>query len=149
MLLFKKTLAILLTAILILGGISTVFAADEAKTDSEYDLSDLMLLRRYLAGWNVNIETKKFDFYGNEIINLKNLMLLRRYLAGWDINLKPNNNCPDCGEELCICVDNTCPDCGEDPFMAIDDAYEAGWITDVDIGDIWKVYLLDRSALRY
>ncbi len=40
------------------------------------------MLRRYLAGWGVELDEAKTDVDGNKAISPKDVTLLRRYLAG-------------------------------------------------------------------
>lgn len=54
--------------------------------DSEIDIKDSMLLRRYLAGWDVEINLFECDLNEDGNVDVKDSMLLRRYLAGWNIN---------------------------------------------------------------
>ena len=46
---------------------------------------DLVVLRQYLAGWDVMVNTAGADFDGNGSVNARDLVLLRQHLAGWNV----------------------------------------------------------------
>ena len=50
---------------------------------------DLILLRQYLAGWDVEPNLSAADTNGDTRVNGLDLILLRQYLAGWDVTLGP------------------------------------------------------------
>lgn len=52
--------------------------------DGEANMKDVTLLKRYLAGWDVEIRTDDADFNGDGELNMKDVTILKRYLAGWD-----------------------------------------------------------------
>ena len=53
--------------------------------DGKIDDIDLLLLRRFLAGWPVDINHDAAKINGDNRISEVDLVLLRRYLAGWDV----------------------------------------------------------------
>lgn len=61
-------------------------------SDGKVNLLDLILLRKYLAKWNVSIDVLAADVTADSKVNLPDLILLRKYLAKWDVMLgKPND----------------------------------------------------------
>ncbi len=57
--------------------------AGDASGDGALDLKDIVLIRRYLAGWdNVTIHTDAADVDGDGAVTLQDVMLISRYLAG-------------------------------------------------------------------
>ena len=56
--------------------------------DGEISDWDAILLNRYLAGWNVNIELAAADVDRDGEISDWDAITLERYLAGWEIQLK-------------------------------------------------------------
>ncbi len=55
--------------------------------DGEANMKDVTLLKRYLAGWDVEIRTDCIDLNGDGECNMKDVTLLKRYLAGWDVTI--------------------------------------------------------------
>ncbi|MBQ8920933.1 MAG: dockerin type I repeat-containing protein [Oscillospiraceae bacterium] len=55
--------------------------------DESIDLKDVIILRRYLAGWEVTINDTNADVNGDSSVDLKDVTILRRYLAGWEVTL--------------------------------------------------------------
>ena len=51
-------------------------------------LNDAILLRRYVAGWDVTIDLLAADVNRDGQVKLNDAILLRRYVAGWDVTLK-------------------------------------------------------------
>ena len=57
---------------------------DDEKELHEYNVSDLTILRRYLADWpGVIIDESNSDVNADGEVNLIDATVLRRYLAGW------------------------------------------------------------------
>lgn len=56
--------------------------------DGNINTLDLIILRQYLAGWDVEPDIAA-DTNGNGTINTLDLIILRQYLAGWDVTLGP------------------------------------------------------------
>ena len=55
--------------------------------DGAVNGKDVAALRRYLAGWDVEINVQAADVNGDGALNGKDVALLRRYLAGWDVEI--------------------------------------------------------------
>ena len=56
--------------------------------DGQVKLNDAILLRRFVAGWDVEIDERAADVNGDGQVKLNDAILLRRYVAGWDVALK-------------------------------------------------------------
>ena len=59
----------------------------DANGDGRINALDLILLRQYLAGWDVQVRQTAGDCNADGRINALDLILLRQYLAGWDVTL--------------------------------------------------------------
>lgn len=57
--------------------------------DGKINTLDLIILRQYLAGWDVELDTAAADVNGDGKTNTLDLIILRQYLAGWDVTLGP------------------------------------------------------------
>ena len=57
--------------------------------DNKVNLLDLIVLRKHLAKWSVDIKLTAADCNADGKVNLMDLILLRKYLAKWDVNLGP------------------------------------------------------------
>lgn len=57
--------------------------------DGRVSSLDLILLRQYIAGWDVSPDLLAADVNGNGSVNALDLILLRQYIAGWDVILGP------------------------------------------------------------
>lgn len=55
--------------------------------DGKVNGMDLILLRQYLADWDVSCDLAAADTNGNGNVNGLDLILLRQYLAGWSVTL--------------------------------------------------------------
>ena len=64
----------------------------DVNTDSKINLLDLITMRKYLAGWNVEIDREAADCYTDGNVNLLDLILMRKYLAKWDVTFGPKSN---------------------------------------------------------
>ena len=56
-------------------------ANGDANGDGTVDAKDVTVLRRYLAGWSVNIQLSAADLNGDSEVNAKDVTVLRRQLA--------------------------------------------------------------------
>lgn len=56
--------------------------------DGIINIKDSALLRRYVAGWNVEQNVVAADVDGDGIINIKDSALIRRYVAGWSVEFR-------------------------------------------------------------
>lgn len=52
--------------------------------DSKVDTKDAILLFRYIAGWNVNVDLAALDVNGDNKVDTKDAITLFRYIAGWE-----------------------------------------------------------------
>ena len=71
--------------------------------DGKVKLDDAILLRRYVAGWEVDIDLLAADVNGDRKVKLNDAIILRRYVAGWDLKLtgpSPDNPQGDLNDEL-------------------------------------------------
>ena len=55
--------------------------------DSKINMADVLILRKYLAKWNVKINLLNADCNADTKINMADVLLLRKYLAKWDVAL--------------------------------------------------------------
>ncbi len=60
----------------------------DVNVDGVVDLLDAILLRRYVADWDVKVNLEASDVDGNGIIDLLDAIILRRYVADWDVTLQ-------------------------------------------------------------
>ena len=63
------------------------FYYGDSNSDGKVNAKDVVLLRQYLAGWDVIIYGAAADCNGDGKVNAKDVVLLRQYLAGWDVTL--------------------------------------------------------------
>ena len=61
----------------------------DANGDGKINLLDLIAMRKYLAKWNIEIDTVAADCNADGKVNLLDLILLRKYLAKWNVVLGP------------------------------------------------------------
>ena len=61
----------------------------DASGDGTVNSRDVILLRQYIAGWDVEIDPAAANVNGdpNGDINGLDMILLRQYVAGWDVTL--------------------------------------------------------------
>lgn len=62
----------------------------DTNSDGKINLFDLILLRKYLAKWSVDIDLQAADAYYDGKVNLFDLILMRKYLAKWNVVPGPN-----------------------------------------------------------
>lgn len=55
--------------------------------DKEVNAKDLIRLRKYFTGWDVNVDILACDCNGDGNVNSKDLIRLRKYFSGWDVEL--------------------------------------------------------------
>ena len=58
----------------------------DLNSDDKINLLDLIAMRKYLAKWNVTVDTAAADCNADGKINLLDLILLRKYLAKWNVS---------------------------------------------------------------
>ncbi len=91
----KKFLSFTLALIMLITAIPFAMAAKSVKPgdidgNSVIDSSDATFLARYLAKWNVEIDTDAGDCNGDGVVNLIDAILLAQYLDGWNVVLGGN-----------------------------------------------------------
>ena len=79
----------LLNAALHFGSAEPEILFGDTNADGRVNTLDLILLRQYLAGWEVAVDQASADVNGDGKVNSRDLLLLRQYLAGWDVTLGP------------------------------------------------------------
>ena len=57
--------------------------------DGEIDSADVTRLRRYIAGWDVEIDLDAADVNDDGEVDSADVTRLRRFIAGWDVTLGP------------------------------------------------------------
>lgn len=57
----------------------------DVNNDGKINNRDLVLMRQYLAGWDVTASEYGLDVNGDGKVNNRDLVLMRQYLAGWDV----------------------------------------------------------------
>ncbi len=60
----------------------------DVNSDGKQNNKDLVLLLRYLNGWNVIVDEDHADVDGNGKLSTADILLLQQYLNGWDVELK-------------------------------------------------------------
>ena len=87
----KRILSLLLSLLLTFSFATNSFAkttmAGDLDNNNSINLVDLLLLRKYLANYDVKINVNAADTDGNSKVGLSDLLKLRKYLAGWDVSL--------------------------------------------------------------
>ena len=63
----------------------TGFKCGDLNGDDKIDSVDLILMRKYIAGYAVNIDIKAADLNCDGKINTVDLTLLRKYIAGYTV----------------------------------------------------------------
>lgn len=94
------------------SGTITIFEGKpgDINGDRKVNNADAIMLFRYIAGWNVEADTKALDCNGDGKINNADAIILFRYIAGWDVRITRGTVCehslsktdrkePSCTEE--------------------------------------------------
>lgn len=73
-------------ALTVINGSVTVYHGlpGDINEDSKVDTRDAILLFRYVAGWDVDVDTAALDVNGDNKITTKDAVTLFRYVAGWE-----------------------------------------------------------------
>ena len=59
----------------------------DCNSDTKINMSDVLLLRKYLARWDVSINEDAADVNNDGRITMADVLLLRKYIARWDVVL--------------------------------------------------------------
>ena len=59
----------------------------DANGDGNINMKDALLLRKHLAGWQLEVDISALDVNGDGDINMKDSLLLRKFLAGWPVEI--------------------------------------------------------------
>ena len=62
---------------------SVIITGGDVNGDGKVNISDAVILSRYLADWDVTIVEANSDLNGDGICDVRDLVMLRRHLAGW------------------------------------------------------------------
>ena len=62
----------------------------DCNADDKINMADVLLLRKYLAKWNVTPNLNNADCNADDKINMADVLLLRKYLAKWNVELGPS-----------------------------------------------------------
>ncbi len=60
----------------------------DVNNDGNVNMKDIVLLQKYLNGYDVTINTSASDVNADGKINMKDIALLQQYLNGWEVVLK-------------------------------------------------------------
>ena len=60
----------------------------DVNRDGQVKLNDAIILRRYVAGWDLVIDELAADVNRDGQVKLNDAIILRRFVAGWDVVLK-------------------------------------------------------------
>ena len=95
----KKIIAMLVCVLMLAACLPTAaFAVDAGITtgdvngDEAVDVKDVVLMIRFLTGWDVGISEEYGDFDGNGRIDMRDLILLIRYILHRNRNRNRNRN---------------------------------------------------------
>lgn len=66
----------------------------DVNSDGLVNGRDVILLRQYIAGWDVSVDLKAANVNGDdaETVNGLDMILLRQYVAGWNVTLGPRDD---------------------------------------------------------
>ncbi len=57
----------------------------DANSDGAINMKDVLLMRKYIAGWRVEINLDNSDVNSDGAINMKDVLLMRKHIAGWKV----------------------------------------------------------------
>ena len=71
------------------GGIREIqfYIKGDINGDLALNLMDLIILARYNAGWDVEVNTIALDVNGDGMVDLEDTTCLSKYLACWDVEI--------------------------------------------------------------
>lgn len=64
------------------------YMAGDINGDGKVNNHDATTMLRYLADWDITVNTRALDVNGDGTINNHDATILLRYLAGWDVNIQ-------------------------------------------------------------
>ncbi len=56
----------------------------ESSANKDWSISDILLLQKYLAGWDVPINTKEYDVNNDGTVNIADILTIQKILIHWD-----------------------------------------------------------------
>ena len=59
----------------------------DSNGDGVTNMKDSLILRKFLAGWAIDVISSALDINDDGVVNMKDALLLRKYLAGWNVEL--------------------------------------------------------------
>ncbi len=65
----------------------TIYKYGDADKNGKVDQSDLALLQKYSAGWNVTVDKPIADVTLDGKVNGEDIALMQKYFAGWNVTL--------------------------------------------------------------
>ena len=74
--------------VLVLNGVEVEYLPGDVNTNTIINLSDVSLLLKYIAKWDVEINHDLSDVNDDGKINLSDASLILKYIAKWDVVLK-------------------------------------------------------------
>ena len=60
----------------------------DVNRDEKVNTADVLLLLKYVSGWDVSIAEENADVTGDEKINTADVLQLLKYVSGWDVTLR-------------------------------------------------------------
>lgn len=60
----------------------------DADKNGTVDVSDVLLIQQYIAGWNVDIDLNAADVTGDAKANIDDALMIQQHIAGWDVTFK-------------------------------------------------------------
>ena len=60
----------------------------DADESGEIDVSDVLMIQQYTAGWNVAINLENADVDGDGSADISDALLIQQKIAGWNVELK-------------------------------------------------------------
>lgn len=76
---------VMLLTILVSAGSVNASTKGDVNSDKKINSLDVLILKKHLAKYKVNVDLNSADCNGDRSINSKDVLLLRQYLANWDV----------------------------------------------------------------